>query len=148
MAVGMTWNPVPMFPVRPNPFPVFVVVAFNPDFSAGRVGAYIDGAKGRQESKTQTHQQQFHLHYLLFVSWLMWSEPFPRTPLYIGKAANLNDRNEEVKHFVYTLPGLYFFGCPHFSFDLRMCRGLAAQPARRLDNEGAPASLSGVIIQI
>ncbi len=39
----MTGNPVLMFPVRLNPFPVLVVVAINPDLSAKRVGAYING---------------------------------------------------------------------------------------------------------
>lgn len=103
----MTWNPALMFPMSLNPFPVSVVVAINPDLPARWVGAYIDGAKGRQESQTQTYHQQFHRHYLLFVFRLNWSGPFPHTLLYIGKAEILNDRNEEVKRFVYTLPGLF-----------------------------------------
>jgi len=46
----MAPDPVLMFPVRLNPFPMFVVVAFNPDLPTRWVGADIDGAKGRQES--------------------------------------------------------------------------------------------------
>ena len=65
MAVGMTWNPAPMFPVGPNPFPVFVVVAFNPDFSAGRVGAYIDNCEDGQKGQADGKNQQFHFQLLI-----------------------------------------------------------------------------------
>jgi len=45
VAIVMARDPVPVFPVRPNPFPVFVVVAVNPDLSARRAGAYINGCE-------------------------------------------------------------------------------------------------------
>ena len=55
--VVMTWNPVPMFPVSLNPFPVFVVVAVNPDLSARWVGAYINGREGGQKGQADTENQ-------------------------------------------------------------------------------------------
>jgi hypothetical protein len=45
MAVMMAGDPVLLFPVSLNPFPVFVVVAVNPDLFARRVGAYINGCE-------------------------------------------------------------------------------------------------------
>ena len=45
VAVVMAWNPVLMFPVSLNPFPVFVAMTFDPYLSARRVGAYIDGCE-------------------------------------------------------------------------------------------------------
>jgi len=65
MVVIMAWNPVLMFPVRLNPFPVFVAVAFDPDLSARRVGAYIDGCEDGQKGQTDTKNQQFHFQLLI-----------------------------------------------------------------------------------
>jgi hypothetical protein len=53
----MTWNPVLMFPVSLMPSPVSVVVAFDPDLSAGRVGAYINGCEDGQKRQTDTKNQ-------------------------------------------------------------------------------------------
>jgi len=61
----MTWNPVPMPPVRLNPFPVFVEVAFNPDLSARRLGAYINGCEDGQKRQTDTKYQQSHFQLLI-----------------------------------------------------------------------------------
>jgi len=41
----------------------------------------------------------------------------------------LNDRNEEVKHFVYALLRLFYFGCSHLPLDLRWGCNLADLPA-------------------
>jgi hypothetical protein len=60
----MALNPVTMFPVSPNPFPVFVVVAFHPDLSAGGAGAYVNGCEGRQKGQADTKNQQFHFHVI------------------------------------------------------------------------------------
>ena len=57
IVVIMAWNPVLMFPVRLNPFPVFVVVAVNPDLSARWVGAYINGREGGQKGQADTENQ-------------------------------------------------------------------------------------------
>jgi hypothetical protein len=57
MTVRMTWNPVLMFPVSLMPSPVSVVVAFDPDLSAGRVGAYINGCEDGQKRQTDTKNQ-------------------------------------------------------------------------------------------
>jgi hypothetical protein len=61
----MTWNPVPMFPVSLNPSSVFVVVAVNPDLSAGRVGAYIDNCEDGQKGQADGKNQQFHFQLLI-----------------------------------------------------------------------------------
>ena len=57
LAVIMAPDPVPVVPMSPNPFPVFVVVAFNPGLSAGRVGAYINGCEDGQKRQTDTKNQ-------------------------------------------------------------------------------------------
>jgi len=62
----MAPDPVPVVPMSPNPFPVFVVVAFNPGLSAGRVGAYINGCEEGQKRQADTKHQQFHFQLLLF----------------------------------------------------------------------------------
>jgi len=54
-----------MPPVRLNPLPVFVVVAFNPNLSATRVGAYINGCEDRQKRQADTENQQFHFQFLI-----------------------------------------------------------------------------------
>jgi len=54
-----------MFPVSLNPFPVFVVVAVNPDLSARRVGAYINGCENGQKGQADTKNQQFHFQLLI-----------------------------------------------------------------------------------
>ena len=65
MAVIMTWDPVLLFPVSLNPFAVFVVVAVNPDLSARRVGAYINGCEDGQKGQADTKNQQFHFQLLI-----------------------------------------------------------------------------------
>jgi hypothetical protein len=54
-----------MFPVSLNPFPVFVVVAVNPDLSARRVGACINGCEDGQKGQADTKNQQFHFQLLI-----------------------------------------------------------------------------------
>ena len=66
LAIVMAGDPVLMFPVSLNPFPVFVVVAVNPDLSARRVGAYINGCEEGQKRQADTKHQQFHFQLLLF----------------------------------------------------------------------------------
>jgi len=61
----MAGNPVLMFPVRWNPFPVFVVVAFNPDLAARWVGACINCCEDGQKGQTDTKNQQFHFQLLI-----------------------------------------------------------------------------------
>ena len=61
----MARDPVLMFPVRLNPFPVSAMVAFDPDLSAMRVGAYINGCKDGQKGQTDTKNQQFHFQLLM-----------------------------------------------------------------------------------
>ena len=65
MSVMMPSNPVLMPPVRLNPFPVFVVVAFDPDLPARRVGAHIDGCEAGQKRQADTENQQFHSQFLI-----------------------------------------------------------------------------------
>jgi hypothetical protein len=65
MAVMMTWDPVLLFPVSLNPFPVFVVVAVNPDLFARRVGAYMNGCEDGQKGQADTKNQQFHFQLLI-----------------------------------------------------------------------------------
>jgi hypothetical protein len=65
MPVVMPWNPVLMFPVRLNPFPVFVVVTFNPNLPARRVGANINGCEAGQKRQADTENQQFHSQFLI-----------------------------------------------------------------------------------
>jgi hypothetical protein len=61
----MALDPVLMFPVRLNPFPVLILVAFDPDLSARRVGAYIDGREDGQKGQADTKNQQFHFQLLI-----------------------------------------------------------------------------------
>jgi hypothetical protein len=61
----MACDPVLMFPMRLNPFPVFVAVAFNPDLSAWRVGAHIYGCEDGQKGQTDSKNQQFHFQLLI-----------------------------------------------------------------------------------
>jgi len=61
----MPSNPVLMPPVRLNPFPVFVVVAFNPNLSARSVGAYVNGCEDRQKRQADTENQQFHFQFVI-----------------------------------------------------------------------------------
>jgi hypothetical protein len=56
----MAWDPVLLFPVSFNPFPVFVVVAVNPDLFARRVGAYVNGCEDGQKGQADTKNQHFH----------------------------------------------------------------------------------------
>ncbi|MGA2224408.1 MAG: hypothetical protein ABSH41_08210 [Syntrophobacteraceae bacterium] len=70
VAVVMAWNPVLMFPVRLNPFPVFVAVAFDPYLSARWVGAYIDGCEDGQKRQADTKNQQFHFQLLFLSNWV------------------------------------------------------------------------------
>ncbi len=65
MGFMMAWNPVPMIPVRLNPFVVFVVAALDPDLSARRLGAYINGCEGGQKGRAETKNQQFHFQLLI-----------------------------------------------------------------------------------
>ncbi len=63
--VVMARDPVLVFPVSLDPFPVFVVVAVNPDLFARRVGAYIDGCEDRQKGQADTKNQQSHFQLLI-----------------------------------------------------------------------------------
>jgi len=63
--VVMAPDPVLVFPVSLNPFPVFVVVAVNPDLSARRMGACINGCEYGQKGQADTKNQQFHFQLLI-----------------------------------------------------------------------------------
>jgi hypothetical protein len=57
VTVMMSRNPTLISPVRLYPFPVFVMVALDPDLPAGRPRAHVnggkDGQKGQRDSKNQ-----------------------------------------------------------------------------------------------
>ena len=60
----MAPDPVPVVPMSPNPFPVAIVVACNPDLAAMRVGANIKGCEEGQKRQADTKNQQFHFQFL------------------------------------------------------------------------------------
>ena len=60
----MAPDPVPVVPMSPNPFPVAIVVAFDPDLAAMRVGANIKGCEEGQKRQADTKNQQFHFQLL------------------------------------------------------------------------------------
>ena len=73
ITIMMAPDKVPVVPMSPNPFPVAIVVAFNPDLAAMRAGANIKGCEEGQKRQADTKNQQFHFQ-LLFLSNSVWFE--------------------------------------------------------------------------
>ena len=70
IAVMMVSDPVPVVPMNPNPFPVAIVVAFNPDLTAMRVGAYIKGCEEDKSAKQTLKTSSFIFNFSsLLIGW-------------------------------------------------------------------------------